>query len=118
MYDVNNAKSFDALDSWRDEFLLQASPRDPDVFPFVLVGNKVDMSEGQRQVRVPLHFDGPDWANWVLHLQVSQKRAIAWCQDKGGIPYFETSAKEAINVEQAFQGAAKNALEQEQEDEP
>ena len=31
---------------------------------------------------------------------VAQKRALAWCQAKGNIPYFETSAKEAINVEQ------------------
>jgi Ras-related protein Rab-7A len=46
-------------------------------------------------------------------LQVTQKRAMAWCQAKGNIPYFETSAKEAINVEQAFQTAAKNALQQE-----
>lgn len=30
-----------------------------------------------------------------------------------GIRYFETSAKEAINVEQAFQTIAKNALQQE-----
>jgi Ras-related protein Rab-7A len=29
---------------------------------------------------------------------------MAFCQSKGGIPYFETSAKEAINVEQAFDG--------------
>jgi Ras-related protein Rab-7A len=35
VYDVNNSKSFDTLDSWRDEFLIQASPRDPDNFPFV-----------------------------------------------------------------------------------
>ena len=35
VYDVNNAKSFEALDSWRDEFLIQASPRDPENFPFV-----------------------------------------------------------------------------------
>ena len=46
---------------------------------------------------------------------VSQKRALAWCQAKGNIPYFETSAKAAINVEQAFQTIAKNALAQEQE---
>jgi Ras family len=38
---------------------------------------------------------------------------MTWCQSKGNIPYFETSAKEAINVEQAFQTAAKNALQQE-----
>ena len=35
VYDVNNSKSFETLDSWRDEFLIQASPRDPETFPFV-----------------------------------------------------------------------------------
>lgn len=30
---------------------------------------------------------------------------MTFCQSKGGIPYFETSAKEAINVEQAFEGS-------------
>ena len=48
--------------------------------------------------------------------QVTQKRAMTWCQSKGNIPYFETSAKEAINVEQAFQTVAKNALHQDQEE--
>jgi Ras family len=36
--------------------------------------------------------------------KISSKRAMTFCQSKGGIPYFETSAKEAINVEQAFEG--------------
>ena len=43
---------------------------------------------------------------------VSTKRAQQWCHSKNDIPYFETSAKEAINVEQAFQTIAKNALAQ------
>lgn len=47
---------------------------------------------------------------------MSQKRATAWCSEKGGIPYFETSAKEAINVEQAFQTVARQALKQEADD--
>lgn len=51
----------------------------------------------------------------IWQRQVSQKRAMTWCQSKGNIPYFETSAKEAINVEQAFQAACKNALSQESE---
>ncbi|CUS14084.1 unnamed protein product [Tuber aestivum] len=84
VYDVNNSKSFDTLDSWRDEFLIQASPRDPDSFPFVVLGNKIDVEESKRMI--------------------SQRRAMAFCTSKGGIPYFETSAKEAINVEQAFEG--------------
>ena len=45
-------------------------------------------------------------------IQVTTKRAQAWCQSKNNIPYFETSAKEAINVEQAFQTIARNALKQ------
>ncbi|KAL4668864.1 hypothetical protein H8959_007418 [Pygathrix nigripes] len=47
--------------------------------------------------------------------QVATKRAQAWCYSKNNIPYFETSAKEAINVEQAFQTIARNALKQETE---
>ena len=43
VYDVTNQKSFANLDTWRDEFLIQASPRDPDSFPFVVIGNKIDM---------------------------------------------------------------------------
>lgn len=37
---------------------------------------------------------------------ISSKRAMTFCQSKGNIPYFETSAKEAVNVEQAFEGAS------------
>ena len=87
VYDVNNSKSFDTLDSWRDEFLIQASPRDPENFPFVVLGNKIDVEENKRMI--------------------SSKRAMTFCQSKGGIPYFETSAKEAVNVEQAFEGLWK-----------
>ncbi|KAK3698745.1 Rab GTPase ypt7 [Vermiconidia calcicola] len=94
VYDVNNSKSFDTLDSWRDEFLIQASPMDPESFPFVVLGNKVDVDESKRMI--------------------SSKRAQAFCQSKGGIPYFETSAKEAVNVEQAFEVIARNALAQEE----
>jgi len=95
VFDVNVAKTFENLDSWREEFLVQAGPKDPENFPFVVLGNKIDL-EHQRVV--------------------SQKRAQAWCQTKNGIPYYETSAKEAINVEQAFQVIAKNALKQDPED--
>ena len=51
MFDVNNVKSFETLDNWRDEFLLQANPREPDSFPFIVMGNKIDIEESKRQVR-------------------------------------------------------------------
>ena len=46
---------------------------------------------------------------------MTTKRAMQWCQEKNNVPYFETSAKEAVNVEQAFQTIAKNALAREKE---
>jgi len=94
VFDVTNANSFKTLDSWRDEFLIQASPRDPENFPFVVLGNKIDLE----------------------NRQVPQRRAQNWCESKNNIPYFETSAKEAINVEQAFQKIARDALAKENDD--
>uniref|UniRef100_A0A804UGX8 Ras-related protein Rab7 n=2 Tax=Zea mays TaxID=4577 RepID=A0A804UGX8_MAIZE len=98
VYDVNSMKSFDNLHNWREEFLIQASPSDPDNFPFVLLGNKVDVDGGNSRV-------------------VSEKKAKAWCASKGNIPYFETSAKDGTNVEDAFQCIVKNALKNEPEEE-
>ncbi|KAK1264705.1 hypothetical protein QJS04_geneDACA023592 [Acorus gramineus] len=98
VYDVNVAKSFDNLNNWREEFLIQASPSDPENFPFVVLGNKIDVDGGNSRV-------------------VSEKKAKAWCASKGNIPYFETSAKEGFNVEAAFQCIAKNALKNEPEEE-
>ncbi|KAL9253487.1 Ras-related protein [Drosera capensis] len=97
VYDVNVVKSFDNLNRWREEFLLQASPHDPENFPFVVLGNKVDVDGGNSRV-------------------VSAKKAKAWCASKGNIPYFETSAKDGTNVEAAFRCIAKNAIKNEPEE--
>ncbi|RKO96037.1 hypothetical protein CXG81DRAFT_14370 [Caulochytrium protostelioides] len=120
VYDVNNARSFENLASWRNEFLVQASPPgDPHRFPFVVFGNKIDVHESKRQV--------------------SEKRAVAWCQEQalaGGaagvpatpgatgttaasthnssMPLFLTSAKEGIQLEEAFKTIARMAFEKEQ----
>jgi len=90
VFDVSAPSSFKSLDSWRDEFLIQASPREPENFPFVCLANKVDLD----------------------NRSVPTKRSSAWAASKQ-MPYFETSAKEGLNVENAFLTIAKNALAQE-----
>jgi len=92
VHDITDSKSFDNLESWKDEFLVHAAPSNQEQFPFVVLGNKADLAKKRA---------------------VSTQKAQSWCQQKGDIPYFETSAKDSINVEQAFFTIAKNALAQE-----
>lgn len=94
VYDITDQKSFNSLELWMDEFIAQAAPRNPKEFPFVCLGNKSDLAKTKRQVAF--------------------QRAKEWCEkDNRNIPFFETSAKDNTNVEQAFQTVARNALKQE-----
>ncbi|KAF9132496.1 Ras- protein Rab-7 [Mortierella sp. 14UC] len=93
-YDVTNYLTFEHLARWRREFLNQAGIGDsnPD-FPFVLLGNKIDIDE-----RV-----------------VSRRQARGFAQEhstvtgsKVEMPCFEASAKDGIHVEDAFLYIAKS----------
>uniref|UniRef100_A0A914E5P7 Rab7 n=1 Tax=Acrobeloides nanus TaxID=290746 RepID=A0A914E5P7_9BILA len=95
VYDVTDTRSFDSLDMWRDEFLIQASPSDPESFPFVLLGNKIDAETNRA---------------------VSSKQVQDWCKSRNDMQYYEVSAKNAINVEEGFQAIARNALQRDSQD--
>lgn len=85
VFDVSVYKSFENLNNWRREFLVQADPFDPDHFPFLLIGNKVDVEERA----------------------VSRPVAERWAKANNNMPYFETSAKDGTNVEEAFKCIAR-----------
>ena len=55
VFDITNPKSFETLSTWRQEFLIQASPRDPDKFPFILIGNKCDR-DTERKVYIYIYI--------------------------------------------------------------
>uniref|UniRef100_A0A3B4XS86 Ras-related protein Rab-7b n=1 Tax=Seriola lalandi dorsalis TaxID=1841481 RepID=A0A3B4XS86_SERLL len=88
VFDVTSKASFSALDLWRKEFLVQGEPQDPSDFPFIVLGNKTDLSDRE----------------------VSQS-ALQWCEEIGA-EYFEGSAKEDLDVEKPFQRAAQSGLQQ------
>merc|ERR1719336_2431850 len=92
VYDTTSAKSFESLGSWCSEFIRNAglSPQQTTVFPFIVVGNKVDLHGDRRQVN--------------LH------EAMKWC-DENSMPHYETSARQATNVEMAFSDLAQRTLE-------
>jgi GTPase SAR1 family protein len=99
-------QSFASLSAWRDDFLHQGAPRDPETFPFVVLGNKADLAE---------------------ECAVTTEQAEAWCASAGilvsclcrvlsecganeaGVgflllqcKYFDSSALENLNISQAF----------------
>mmetsp|Transcript_27748 Transcript_27748/g.56153 ORF Transcript_27748/g.56153 Transcript_27748/m.56153 type:complete len:181 (+) Transcript_27748:110-652(+) len=91
VFDVTDPRSFESLQGWRDKLLqnLGSSQSDPDNFPFVVLGNKADL-EGERKV--------------------STAEVSTWCQLQNDVLYYETSAKEGINVEQAFEEIVQKTL--------
>ncbi|KAH7816108.1 Rab7a2 [Monocercomonoides exilis] len=92
VYDVTVPKSFYNLEGWKDEFLFQGAPQDPEHFPFLVIGNKTDLEDSRA---------------------VSTKKAEGWCRSNGSMTHFETSAKDNTNVEQAFFDVARTAISRE-----
>ena len=84
-YAVDDVQSFQNLAMWKKEFLYYADVKEPENFPFVVLGNKIDVSDRK----------------------VTPEEASHWCSENGNMPYYETSAKEATNVEQAFVATIK-----------
>ncbi|KAI9093131.1 P-loop containing nucleoside triphosphate hydrolase protein [Phlyctochytrium arcticum] len=86
VYDVTNPASTASLYKWMTEFIRQADIRDPERFPFVLVGNKMDDTRG----RAVSKWEGQELAP--------------------SLPLFETSAKDGTRVEDVFMYVAKTAV--------
>ena len=91
VFDLTDRLSFSNLAMWMEEFLHYADVSDPTAFPFVLIGTKVDME----------------------HRQVSEEEARQFCAARYNMPYYETSSKTSVNVEDAFVQAARLLLARE-----
>lgn len=89
VFDVNNPLSFDHLNKWYDECLNQISIFHSDIYPFILIGNKIDLKN---------------------NTYITKKQAFKWCQTKGHIPYIETSTRLAHNIDNAFHSIAEKCL--------
>jgi Ras-related protein Rab-1A len=75
IFDLTLRESFEAIKGWKDE-----AERHTGDIPRLLLGNKVDLTE---------------------HRVISKKEGEQLAEEIGAM-YFETSAKDAINVDQAF----------------
>lgn len=79
VYSVASKSSFEAVTNFRDQIL---RVKDEDQYPMVILGNKCDLSDEEREV------------------QTNEGRELA--KQLGNCPFLETSAKARINVEEAF----------------
>jgi len=78
---VTNPASFDHLLDWKQVFLTKSQPQNAETFPFLVIGNKIDLEETRK---------------------VTTIEGRKFCQQNGDMLFFESSAKNNINVEQAF----------------
>jgi Ras-related protein Rab-7A len=90
VFDITDNDSFKNVETWRAEFLNQLSPKNPNEFPLILIGNKCDMKQDS---------------------QVSDEAIQNYCKEHNDLPFFMCSAKDNINLEEAFNKVVDMALE-------
>jgi len=87
VFDVTRKDTFDALDQWRNAFLIQVDQAGNDKFPMLIIANKIDRAD-----RV-----------------VTTDMIRTFCK-KYDLEFLETSAKDAINVGKAFEKIARKVI--------
>ncbi|KAG8129911.1 hypothetical protein E2320_016568 [Naja naja] len=85
--DVTSVYSFQALEKWHKQLLLQIEPEEEPTFPVAIIGNKTDLE----------------------NREVSSEEAEMWSRLHDAT-YFETSAKTAANVQEVFEWAIRAVL--------
>ncbi|GLV40826.1 Rab32 [Carabus blaptoides fortunei] len=81
VFDVTRVATFDAVDKWKQDLDSKVQLPDGSSIPCVLLGNKCDQQK-EGIVNTPGRMD-------------------EYCKDKGFSGWFETSAKENVNIEDA-----------------
>ena len=86
---MSNADTFKNIEVWRTEFIKKLNLSEGDKFPFILLGNKSDLG----------------------NMQVTQEEINSYCSEHNNMPFFMTSAKDNINLEQTFKKTIDLAYE-------
>ena len=90
VYDISDKKSFNNILRFKNAFLEECGLMNEDKFPFLLLGNKVDLSEG-------------------LVRNVSEEDAKEFAE-ANYMKFYEVSAKTSDNLQIAFESIIREAL--------
>lgn len=88
-------QSFDNIETWITEFLNQGAPKEPEKFPFILIGNKIDREDER---------------------EVEDSSVQEFLSKHPKIKHLTTSAKNREGVEAAFEKIALASVENKQEE--
>ena len=89
VYDVSKPSTFDTVAKWKDEIDSKVVLPNEDPLPVVLLGNKIDLDDAE-----------------VDKIQLDR-----FCEEKGFVGWFDTSAKLNINIEKAAKCLVEKILE-------
>ena len=91
VFDMTRRSSFENLNMWKGEFLLQANTIFRDSCPFVIIGTKCDR----------------------VDIEVTQEDVFRWCEQQGfpNSSFIQTSAKTNENIEEAFKYVTQTAIQ-------
>jgi Ras-related protein Rab-7A len=93
VFDTTRRNTFEEIPAWKKAFLIQIGQENNENFPILVVANKVDL---------------PD-------RQVPKSEVKEYCA-RENLPFFETSAKESLNVDRTFEKIAQLILGQTKEE--
>ncbi len=95
VFDITDPETFKNIESWRTEFLEQLNPKNPNEFPLLLIGNKSDLQSD---------------------MKVNDEDIQNYCKEHNNMPFFMCSAKDNVNLEEAFNKVVDMALEYNKKD--
>jgi len=92
VFDVTRSGTFDAVQKWKNDIDCKVTlPPDDRPIPVVLLANKIDLAKEA--------------------LQKTPSQMEKYCEDNGFIGWFETSAKDNLNIEKAAKFLVSRILE-------
>ena len=110
VFDQTNYQTFNNISFWYDEFLINAAPRKPDEFPFILIGNKADLmdnyelinQENKKRESINSNYDDYPSYNLTYYKGIVKDKVITnFCKDKN-MKYFSVSAKDNDNIKETI----------------
>ena len=117
VFDITDAETFKNVETWRTEFLDQLNPSNPNEFPLILLGRKFkSLHLFSNAVN---NFESIWFTNLLFgnksdmknEMQVSNEAIEKYCKEHNNLPFFLCSAKDNINLDEAFGKVVDMALE-------